>query len=147
MSTLLASRGVGAIAGSFLGGNFAGTNRDRLRWTILAGFAMISVGYAALGVAGSMAAAVLTLIVAHAGGSACWTASSTLLQKQTDDKFRGRVFSAEFAFSMLTLSISSFAAGRAVDRGIDVRTVAIATGAVALLPIGAWLIAGRAWRE
>jgi MFS family permease len=147
MSTLLASRGVGAIAGSFLGGNFAGTNRDRLRWTILAGFAMIGVGYAALGVAGSMAAAVLTLIVAHAGGSACWTASSTLLQKQTDDKFRGRVFSAEFAFSMLTLSISSFAAGRAVDRGIDVRTVAIATGAVALLPIGAWLIAGRAWRE
>jgi predicted MFS family arabinose efflux permease len=115
MSTLLASRGIGAIAGSFLGGNFAGTNRDRLRWTILAGFAMIGVGYAALGVAGSMAAAVLTLIVAHAGGSACWTASSTLLQKQTDDKFRGRVFSAEFAFSMLTLSISSFAAGRAVD--------------------------------
>lgn len=147
MSTLLASRGLGAIAGSFLGGNFAGTNRDRLRWTILAGFAMIGAGYAALGVAGSMAAAVLTLIVAHAGGSACWTASSTLLQKQTDDKFRGRVFSAEFAFSMLTLSISSFAAGRAVDQGIDVRTVAIATGAVALVPIGAWLIAGRAWRE
>ncbi len=147
MSALLASRGVGAILGSFLGGNVAGTNRARLRWTILAGFAMIGAGYVALGAAGSLASAVVCLMVAHAGGSACWTASSTLLQKQTEDRFRGRVFSAEFAFSMLTLAISSFVAGRAVDRGIDVRAVAVATGATMLLPAGAWLIAGRAWRE
>jgi MFS family permease len=147
MSILLASRGVGAILGSFLGGNIAGTNRSRLRWTILAGFAMIGAGYVALGAAGSLWMAVLTLIVAHAGGSACWTASTTLMQKQTEDRFRGRVFSAEFAFSMLALSISSYAAGRAVDWGIDVRTVAVATGVVMLVPIGAWLFAGRAWRE
>jgi len=147
MSALLASRGLGAIAGSFLGGNFAGTNRARLRWTILAGFAMGAVGYVALGAAESMALAVLALVMAHAGGSACWTASSTLLQKQTDDRFRGRVFSAEFAFSMLMVSISSFAAGQAVDHGVDVRTVAVATGVAMLLPVAAWLAAGRAWRE
>jgi MFS family permease len=147
MSILLASRGVGAIVGSILGGNVAATDRSRLRWTILAGFGMIGVGYVALGAAGSLWMAVLTLIVAHAGGSACWTASSTLLQMQTEDRFRGRVFSAEFAFSMLTLSISSYAAGRAVDWGIDVRMVAVATGLVMLLPIGAWIIAGRARRE
>jgi hypothetical protein len=147
MSTLLASRGLGAVAGSFLGGNFAGTNRVRLRWTILAAFAMASVGYVGLGVAGSMLFAMLALIIAHAGGSAAWTASSTLLQKQTDDRFRGRVFSAEFAFSMLMVSISSFAAGQAVDRGIDVRAVAVATGVAMLLPVGAWMVAGRAWGE
>jgi predicted MFS family arabinose efflux permease len=147
MSALLASRGIGAVAGSFLGGNFAGTNRARLRWTILAGFAMTAAGYVALGAAGSLAFAALTLIVAHAGGSACWTASSTLLQKQTDDQFRGRVFSAEFAFSMLAVSISSFAAGQAVDRGIDVRTVAVATGVAMLIPVTVWLFAGRTWRE
>ncbi len=145
MSTLLASRGIGAIAGSFLGGNFAGTNHVRLRWTILAGFAMSAVGYLALGAAGALWIAILTLILAHAGGSACWTASSTLLQTRTDDKFRGRVFSAEFAFSMLMVSISSFAAGQAVDRGIDVRTVAVATGIAMLVPVAAWLVAGRAW--
>jgi predicted MFS family arabinose efflux permease len=146
MSALLASRGIGAIAGSFLGGNFAGTDRARLRWTILAGFAMTAAGYVALGAAGSLAFAALTLIVAHAGGSACWTASSTLLQKQTGDQFRGRVFSAEFAFSMLAVSISSFVAGQAVDRGIDVRTVALATGIAMLIPLTLWLFAGRAWR-
>jgi predicted MFS family arabinose efflux permease len=147
MSTLLASRGIGAVLGSFLGGNFAGTDRARLRWTILAGFAMTCVGYTTLGFAGSLLMAVSALVIAHAGGSACWTASTTLLQKQTEDRFRGRVFSAEFAFSMLTLSISSYAAGRAVDWGIDVRTVAVATGAVMLIPMGAWLLAGRAWRN
>jgi MFS family permease len=147
MSTLLASRGIGAIGGSFLGGNFAGTNLARLRWVTLAGFAMTGAGYIALGWAGALSIAVVTLMVAHAGGSACWTTSTTLLQRQTEDRFRGRVFSAEFAFSMLTLAISSFVAGQAVDRGIDVRTVAVATGAVMVVPIGAWLAAGRAWRE
>lgn len=147
MSVLLASRGLGAILGSFLGGNFAGVDRTRIRWTILAGFLMIGAGYAALGGAGSLLMAVLALVLAHAGGSACWTASATLLQHQTEDRFRGRVFSAEFALSMLALSISSFAAGRAVDAGIGVRTVAVATGLSMLLPIAHWLIAGRAWRE
>ena len=146
MSTLLASRGFGAIGGSFLGGNFAGTDLARLRWITLAGFGMTAAGYIALGWAGSLTIAVLCLIVAHAGGSASWTTSTTLLQMQTEDRFRGRVFSAEFAFSMLTLAISSFAAGQALDRGIDVRSVAIATGVVALPPAAAWLIAGRAWR-
>jgi hypothetical protein len=47
---------------------------------------------------------------------------------------------------MLMVSVTSFAAGQAVDRGIDVRTVAVATGVLMLLPVGAWLIAGRAWR-
>ncbi len=147
MSILLGSRGVGAILGTFLGGNYAGTNLARLRWTILAGFAMSGVGYIVLGSTGALAMAVLTLLVSHAGSSACWTASTTLLQRQTADKFRGRVFSAEFAFSMLALAITSFAAGRVVDRGIDARTVAVATGVLMFVPGVAWLIAGRAWRE
>jgi len=145
MSILLASRGVGAILGSFLGGNFAAVNRARLRWTILAGFLMIGAGYVALGAAGSMWMAVFSLVLAHAGGSACWTASATFLQMQTEDRFRGRVFSAEFALSMLAMSISSYSAGRAVDAGVGVQTVAAATGAIMILPIALWLIAGRAW--
>ena len=31
--------------------------------------------------------------------------------------------------------------------GIDVRAVAVATGVVMLLPVGAWLVAGQAWRD
>jgi MFS family permease len=131
MSTLLASRGIGAMGGSYLGGNFAGTNLKRLRRITLAGFAMAAVGYVTLGLSGALGMAIAALMVAHAGGSACWTTSTTLLQRQTEDRFRGRVFSAEFAFGMLTLSISSFAAGQAVDRGVDARTVARSVDAAA----------------
>lgn len=147
MSMLLASRGAGAIFGAYLGGNVAGTNRVRLRRIILAGFLMAALGYFALGAAASLAVAVLTLLVAHAGGSAAWTASTTLMQQHTSDRFRGRVFSAEFAFSMLILTLSSFVAGRLVDAGISVRTLAVWTGAVMLAPAVAWVFASRAWRD
>lgn len=146
MSTLLASRGIGAIFGAYLGGNVAGLNTRRIRWIIFAGFLMGAVGYLTLGVAGSLGAAALTLVIAHAGGSATWTASTTLLQQQTEDRFRGRVFSAEFAFTMLVLAVASFVAGRLVDGGVDVRTVAIATGAAMVIPAAAWMVASRGWR-
>jgi MFS family permease len=146
MSTLLASRGLGAVFGAYLGGNIAGLNTRRIRWIIFAGFLMGALGYLMLGIAGSLAAAVITLVVAHAGGSAIWTASTTLLQQQTEDRFRGRVFSAEFAFTMLILAIASFIAGRYVDSGVDVRTVAIVTGAAMLIPAIAWIAASRDWK-
>jgi MFS family permease len=146
MSALLGSRGVGAIFGALLGGNVAGSDPARLRRTILASFLMAAVGYLFLGAAGSLVIALVTLIVAHCGGSAAWTASTTLLQELTEDRFRGRVFSAEFAFCTLTLAACSFAAGLLADGGVPVRTLAYATGALMIVPAILWIAARRAWR-
>jgi hypothetical protein len=117
-----------------------------MRRVILASFLMAAAGYMFLGAAGSLAIALAPLIVAHCGGSAAWTASTTLLQEQTEDRFRGRVFSAEFAFSTLTLALCSFAAGLLADGGISVRALAYATGAVMIAPAVVWMAAQRAWR-
>jgi hypothetical protein len=69
-----------------------------------------------------------------------------MLQRSSDDRFRGRVFSAEFAVSMFVLSMTSYGAGLVVDRGVPVLEVALWTG-VALLAAGAvWLRALRLWR-
>jgi hypothetical protein len=123
---------------------FAKSNPARLRWTILSGFLLAGAGYVALGtVAWSLAIAALTLMVVHSGGSACWTSSTTLLQQQTEDRFRGRVFSAKAAGMTLALSASSFIAGRMVDAGVDPRTVAIGAGVVTLIPAGLWLAGTR----
>ena len=144
MSALFASRGFGALLGAIAAAGFAQSHATRLRWTILAGFLLAGGGYVALGsIAFSLGIAALTLMVAHAGGSACWTSSTTLLQQQTEDRFRGRVFSAEAAGMTLALSASSFVAGRMVDAGVDPRTVAIGTGAVTLIPAALWLVASR----
>lgn len=137
---------MGAILGAFLGGNVAGSDPGRLRRIILASFLMAAAGYMFLGAAGSLVIALVPLIVAHCGGSAAWTASTTLLQELTEDRFRGRVFSAEFAFCTLTLALCSFAAGLLADGGVAVRTLAYATGALMIVPALIWMAAQRAWR-
>ncbi len=147
MSALFASRGAGAIVGAFVTGMMAGTAAARLRRAITCAFLAAAAGYLLLGIAGSLWLACIVLVLGHAGGSAAWTASTTLLQQQTEDKYRGRVFSTEFALSMLMLSIVSYAAGLLADAGMSVQRLAILTGAIELAVVIAWLAAQRLWAD
>ena len=147
MSVLLGSRGAGALVGALATSAFAGSSKPKLRSAILAGFILAGSGYIALAGASNILLACLSLIVAHAGGSIIWTASTTLLMQQTEDRFRGRVFSAEFAFSMATLAAVSYTGGVLVDHGVSIRGLAFATGGFVLLPGIAWAFAQRLWRN
>jgi hypothetical protein len=82
-------------------------------------------------------------LLAHAGGSTVWVFSTTLLQLHTDDRFRGRVFSADLGFSMFTIAAGAFLCGRLLDSGVSARTVATSTGLVMLIPAGLWALAMR----
>jgi len=75
------------------------------------------------------------------GGSTVWVFSTTLLQLHTDDRFRGRVFSADLGFSMLTIAAGAYLCGRLLDAGVAARTVATWTGLVMLVPAGLWALA------
>ncbi len=147
MSILLASRGVGALIGALLCTSIAGSSRPKLRLSILGGFGLGAAGYLMLSGAPTIWMAFGALMIAHAGGSIIWVASTTLLQQQTEDRFRGRVFSAEFAFSMATLAVVSYTSSIFVDHGISVRTVAFVTGLAMLLPAIAWALALRLWKR
>ena len=138
MSMLLGARGIGAVVGPLVSAHWAGQSQSRLRLGILFGFLALALGYGALGGAGSLLVACLCVILAHCGGSTVWVFSTTLLQLNTDDKFRGRVFSAELGLSMVTLAVGSYLTGFFLDRGIAPRTVATATGLIMLLPAGLW---------
>ncbi len=146
MSTLLASRGLGAIFGAIFTGGVAGDQLRKIRWIVFAGFVAGAAGYMGLSVAASIGMAVLALIVAHAGGSATWVASTTMLQQQSEEGFGGRVFSAEFAWTMLILAVSSFVAGRVADGGVPVRSRARWTGIAMAVPTIAWMVASRRWQ-
>lgn len=76
-----------------------------------------------------------------------WVFSATLLQLQTDDRFRGRVFSAEFAFSVITMSVSSYSAGWLVDHNVAVQTVAVGVGCAMAIPALLWAWVLRSWRQ
>ena len=146
MSLLMGSRGIGSLLGPLIGSLWAGYEPSRLRRGILYGFLIAALGYFALGVAPTLTLACAAVVLAHAGGSTIWVFSTTLLQAQTEDRFRGRVFSAEFAFSMLSMSTVSYLSGVLIDLGVSVRMVAMGTGAVVLLPFLAWSLALRLWR-
>jgi MFS family permease len=147
MSLLMCSRGVGALIGPLIAGRWSGHNEGRMRAGIVFAFVVASVGYLTVSQASSLVVVCLAVALAHSGGSIAWVYSTTLLQKYTDDKFRGRVFSAEFAFLMTALTVVTFTSGTLVDAGLPVRTLASAVGVLVLIPGLLWLIAQRLWRK
>ena len=146
MSMLMGARGAGSLLGPLIGGLWARESHSRLRTGILIGFLIAAAGYVTLGASTSLAIAICAVVAAHAGTSTNWVFSSTLLQIYTEDRFRGRVFSADFGICMLAISASSYLAGVAIDLGVPPRAFAVAIGLLMLIPAGAWAIALRRTR-
>jgi len=146
MSILMGARGAGALIGPLIGGRWAQHRQSRLRAGILVGFLLGAAGYVCLGSSALFGVAVLCVMLAHSGTSMNWVFSSTLLQIYTQDRFRGRVFSAEYGLCMLAISSSSYLAGVALDFGISPSTLAIALGLTMLLPAAWWALSKSAFR-
>jgi MFS family permease len=143
MSMLMGARGAGSLLGPLIAGRWAGDSHSRMRAGILAGFLLAAAGYVFLGASTSLAIAICAVAAAHAGSSTNWVFSSTLLQIYTEDRFRGRVFSADLGICTLVMSASSYLAGAAIDFGVSPRALAVAIGLVMLVPAAAWALALR----
>ncbi|MGH9720400.1 MAG: MFS transporter [Bryobacteraceae bacterium] len=146
MSLLMGSRGIGALLAPFLTSPWARSDPKRLRIGILAGFLAAPIAYVILSRAPSLGIACLALVLAHGGGSTIWVFSSTLLQLQTEDRFRGRVFAAELGMNTLTVSIFCYLIARVIDAGVPVRDVTLFAGLSLLIPATVWWLALRLWR-
>src|ERR1700689_2392424 len=147
MSILLGGRGLGALVGPLVSARWAGRSDRGLQLGILFGYLTIAVGYGTLGSCQTVWLASACAMLAHMGGSTVWVFSTTLLQLHTDDRFRGRVFSADLGFSMLTIAAGAYLCGRFLDAGIAARTVATWTGLVMVIPATLWALAMRFGRE
>ncbi|MGB9071821.1 MAG: MFS transporter [Terriglobales bacterium] len=138
MSLLLGARGLGAMLGPLLAAPWAGQWKHRLEIAIFWGYLGAAAGYGLLGVAGHLWQACLCVALAHVGSSLVWVFSTTLLQLQSDDKFRGRVFAADLGLCMFTIAAGAYLAGRFVDWGFAARHVASVAGALMLIPAALW---------
>jgi hypothetical protein len=147
MSILLGGRGIGALVGPLIAARWAARSDRRLQLGIFFGYLTIALGYGILGSSRTVWMASACAMLAHAGGSTVWVFSTTLLQLHTDDRFRGRVFSADLALSMLTIAAGAYLCGRLLDLGVSARMVATGTGLVMLLPAGLWALAMRVARD
>jgi MFS family permease len=144
MSLLLGARGLGAFIGPLFSAPWAGHSDRRLRLGILYGYLVIALGYALIGKSGNVWLACLWAAVAHCGGATVWVFSTTLLQLNTDDRFRGRVFSADLGLCMLTIALGAWICGSLLDVGISALTLVTWTGIVMLIPAALW--AWATWR-
>ena len=145
MSILLGGRGIGALAGPLISARWSGQSEHRLRLGILFGYLTISAGYCMLGPSRTVWMAAACAMFAHAGGSTVWVFSTTLLQLHSEDRFRGRVFSADLALGSLSFAVTAYLAGVFLDRGFSVRTVAVSTGLAMLVPAAVFAFATRKW--
>jgi predicted MFS family arabinose efflux permease len=147
MSVLLGGRGLGALVGPLISARWAGRSDRRLQLGILFGYLVTAVGYGLLGFSRTVWIAGVCAMLAHMGGSTVWVFSTTLLQLHTEDRFRGRVFSADLGFSMLTIAAGAFLCGRLLDTGVAARTIATWTGVVMLIPAALWALAMSARKD
>ncbi len=147
MSLLLGARGIGSLIGSFSSGYWARNNEKRMRSGILFAFLIAAASYCLLSAAPTLALACAAVALGHAGTSIAWVFSTTMLQGMTEDRYRGRVFSADFSGLFLVMSCMSFLASQAVDLGLSVRTVAFISGCLGLVPAGIWMLMQKSWKE
>jgi len=147
MSVLLTARGIGSLIGPLIASQWAGIEQQRLRHGVLVGFVIGGVGYVLLGLSPSIWVAAAVVLLAHAGNSIVWVFSTTLLQLNTEDRFRGRIFAADFGIAMAVIALSAWISGTAIDGGISPRLVASLVGSSMIIPTALWAFAQRLWKQ
>jgi MFS family permease len=146
-SIFAGARGVGALIGPLVTSGWVGGSQRRMSRLILGGFLLAAVGYVLFAKAEGIPAASLGLLIAHSGGAIIWVNSTTLLQINSEDRFRGRVFAADLSIAMFAVASSGFAAGFAIDHGTSPRSVAIAIAIAQTVLAITWAFALRLWRR
>jgi MFS family permease len=147
MSFLMGARGIGALIGPLAGAPWAQQRQNRLRLGIFLAFLTYGLGYVLLNFANHAWMAYLIVIPSHMGGAVIWVFSTVLLQLLAEDRFRGRVFSAELSLCTTMLAAGAYFAGMAMDRGVSVRHVCLVTGMFTLLAGTLWGLFGLRARQ
>lgn len=148
IGVLFAARGIGTAVGPIVARRIAGEGKQRMLASIGIAFLIGGFFYMAFGSTGSFVVALIVLGIAHTGGSILWVFSTVLLQRDVEDRFRGRVFAAELALLTLTMAASNYATGEMLDRfGLSPRTVAIGLGSFFLVPGIVWFATQRWWDQ
>lgn len=126
---LQAARGIGILVGPFLVARIVAGRIGRAQNMISIGFGLIGACYILFGLTTSLIAALVFVSVAHMNWGSNWTLSAALLQRLVPDHVRGRIFSMDLGLLTLTLALSTFLTGVAVDN-FDARTVAVVLGVI-----------------
>jgi hypothetical protein len=138
IGVLFAVRGLGTGVGPILGRNLF---LDARRWPAVMGANILLSGlaYGLLSRLGFGWWVTLPILVAHAGSGANWVFANVLLQRRTEDRYRGRVFATEWLLIMVADALSILAASLLLEAGwLDLRGSFLAFAAVQVATSVLW---------
>jgi len=148
IGVLFMARGIGTAFGPMLARRWTGETRKQMQTAIGIAFLMGGAFYIGFAVSSSFALALLSLAVAHMGGSILWVFSTVLLQLNVEDRLRGRVFAAEAALTTLTMAASNYAVAELMDGvGLSPRVVTVGVGIFFLMPGLIWFATRKWWDQ
>jgi MFS family permease len=128
---------------------------NEARWPAVLGgcIAFCGAGYVAvslapwLSTAASIALLCVLVLAAHAASGANWVLATVMLQKRTEDRFRGRVFGTEWMLVTGTEAASILLASLLLEQGALELRAALGVFGVAQIVCGALWIAAVVPRE
>jgi predicted MFS family arabinose efflux permease len=114
---LFAARGLGAMTGPILARGAVGATPARRAIMVICGGSTLTycLVYAVLPLTHVFMLAMVLVMLAHLGGGAQWSFSTYGLQRETPDRFRGRVLSLDYGLATLSIGASSIVAGLLAD--------------------------------
>jgi MFS family permease len=139
IGALYSARGLGALFGAVVLIRIFGETNRAMRRTMLGLYLLAAIAYSAMARApGILGVAAFYLIGGIANGGV-WVMSGTLLQREGDPRFLGRIFSLEYGGLMLMAAVSSWGAGVLLDStALGPRGVAGVYAALFLVPFAVW---------
>jgi MFS family permease len=137
---LFAMRGLGAAIGPILAWRLFGEGSTAMRQVVGKAFFVYAAAYVLFSQAPNMLLAAVWVCCGHACGSIQWVFSTTLIHRSVEDRFRGRVFSAEMALLTLVMSLSIWLTGKAMELKVDPRQIVLVLALISLLPGIGWEI-------
>ena len=115
IGALFAARGVGTGIGPFVVRRWMKAHGEGARRTILYGYLVCGVFFLFGSITRSYPLVLLFMVCSGLGTAMTWVYSTVVLQLETSDRVRGRVFAADQALVTLTLAASMIVTGRALD--------------------------------
>lgn len=137
---MYSSRGIGAALGPILVKRIFGDSSAVLQRAIVGGFFLGGTFYLVLSYSHTLWAASLSIALAHFFISSIWVFSTALIHLQAEDRFLGRIFSAEMAALTLVMGLSNWGVGFAVDRlGLSPNVISFWMGMTLMIPGILWV--------
>ena len=117
IGVLFSARGLGTGLGPILA---RALFRDQRHWPAVLGWCVVCSGvcYALVGFLPWSYAIIVFVLMAHAASGANWVLATVLLQKRTEDRYRGRVFATEWLLVMLADALSILAASLLLESDV-----------------------------